>query len=93
MMLLNYFLFIYFSSIIYKTHCEITYSTAALDDQVDHSQLPGAGHLSVPFNSFSGYLTINGNKHIHYWLQKEMPKFSKIQLEKHIHKLLENLKK
>ncbi len=67
MMLLNYFLFIYFSSIIYKTHCEITYSTAALDDQVDHSQLPGAGHLSVPFNSFSGYLTINGNKHIHYW--------------------------
>ena len=32
-------------------------------------------------------------KHIHYWLQKEMPKFSKIQLEKHIHKLLDNLKK
>ena len=38
-------------------------------------------------------LSIILNKHIHYWLQKEMPKFSKIQLEKHIHKLLENLKK
>ena len=38
-------------------------------------------------------LSIILNKHIHYWLQKEMPKFSKIQLEKHIHKLLNNLKK
>jgi len=38
-------------------------------------------------------LSIILNKHIHYWLQKEMPKFSKIQLEKHIHKLLDNLKK
>ena len=38
-------------------------------------------------------LSIILNKHIHYWLQKEMPKFSKIQLEKHIYKLLENLKK
>ena len=33
------------------------------------------------------------NKHIHYWLQKEMPKFSKIQLEKHIYNLLKHLKK
>ena len=33
------------------------------------------------------------NKHIHYWLQKEMPKFSKIQLEKHIYSLLKHLKK
>ena len=38
-------------------------------------------------------LSIILNKHLHYWLQKEMPKFSKIQLEKHIYKLLENLKK
>ena len=38
-------------------------------------------------------LSIILNKHIHYWLQKEMPKFSKIQLEKHILKLIENLKK
>ena len=38
-------------------------------------------------------LSIILNKNIHYWLQKEMPKFSKIQLEKHIHKLLDNLKK
>ena len=38
-------------------------------------------------------LSIILNKHIHYWLQKEMPKFSKIQLKKHIDKLLQNLKK
>ena len=38
-------------------------------------------------------LSIILNKHIHYWLQKEMPKFSKLQLEKHIYNLLINLKK
>ena len=38
-------------------------------------------------------LSIILNKHIHYWLQKEMPKFSKLQLEKHIYSLLEHLKK
>ena len=38
-------------------------------------------------------LSIILNKHIHYWLQKEMPKFSKFQLEKHIYTLLKHLKK
>ena len=38
-------------------------------------------------------LSIILNKHIHYWLQKEMPKFSKLQLERHIHTLLKHLKK
>ena len=38
-------------------------------------------------------LSIILNKHVHYWLQKEMPKFSKTQLEKHIYKLLDNIKK
>ncbi len=38
-------------------------------------------------------LSIILNKHIHYWLQKEMPKFSKIQLEKHIYSLLKHLQK
>ena len=38
-------------------------------------------------------LSIILNKHIHYWLQKEMPKFSKLQLEKHIYTLLKHLKK
>jgi len=33
------------------------------------------------------------NKHIHYWLQKELPNFSKAKLEKHIHNLLINIKK
>ena len=38
-------------------------------------------------------LSIILNKHIHYWLEKEMPKFSKLQLEKHIYSLLKHLKK
>ena len=38
-------------------------------------------------------LSIILNKHIHYWLQKEKPKFSKLQLEKHIHGILKHLKK
>ena len=38
-------------------------------------------------------LSIILNKHIHYWLQKEMPKFSKLQLEKQIYTLLKHLKK
>ena len=33
------------------------------------------------------------NKHIHYWLQKEMPKFAKVQLNKHISSLLNKLQK
>ena len=38
-------------------------------------------------------LSIILNKHIHHWLQKEMPKFSKLQLENHIYSLLKHLKK
>ena len=38
-------------------------------------------------------LSIILNKHIHCWLEKEMPKFSKLQLEKHIYILLKHLKK
>ena len=38
-------------------------------------------------------LSIILNKHIHYWLQKEMPQFSKLQLEKHIYSLLKHLQK
>ena len=38
-------------------------------------------------------LSIILNKHIHYWLKKELPKFSKAKLEKHIHNLLIKIKK
>ena len=38
-------------------------------------------------------LSIILNKHIHYWLQKEMPKFAKLQLQKHIYTLLNHLQK
>ena len=38
-------------------------------------------------------LSIILNKHIHYWLQKEMPKFAREQLKKHISGLLSNLQK
>ena len=38
-------------------------------------------------------LSIILNKQIHYWLQRELPKYSKLKLEKHIGSLLINLKK
>ncbi len=38
-------------------------------------------------------LSIILNKHIHYWLQKELPNFSKKTLKKHIYNLLVNIKK
>ena len=38
-------------------------------------------------------LSIILNKHIHYWLQKELPKFSKIQLKKQIYNLLIKIQK
>ena len=38
-------------------------------------------------------LSIILNKHIHYWIQKELPNFSKARLEKHIYNLLANIKK
>ena len=37
-------------------------------------------------------LSIILNKHIHYWLQRELPKYSKVRLEKQIYSLLANLK-
>ena len=37
------------------------------------------------------FMNLSG-KAVNYWLQKEMPKFSKTQLEKHIYKLLDNIK-
>jgi carboxypeptidase C (cathepsin A) len=45
------------------------YTTEALADQV--TNLPGAEHLDISFNQFSGYLQIPGSantyKYIHYW--------------------------
>ena len=38
-------------------------------------------------------LSIILNKHIHYWLKKELPAFSKVRLEKQIYSLLANIKK
>ena len=33
------------------------------------------------------------NKHIHYWLQKEMPKFARLQLKKHVANSILNIRK
>ena len=38
-------------------------------------------------------LSIILNKHIHYWLQRELPKFTKIKLRKKIYSLLTNIQK
>jgi cathepsin A (carboxypeptidase C) len=37
-----------------------------LQDQI--TNLPGAEKLDIPFNQFSGYLTVDGSKHMHYWM-------------------------
>lgn len=42
------------------------YTPEALADQI--TSLPGAENLSFNFNQFSGYITINGTKNMHYWL-------------------------
>jgi hypothetical protein len=54
--------------------CAITYSPAALQDEVDYSVLPGAEDIvsDLNFKSFSGYLDVDGeessSKRLHYWL-------------------------
>lgn len=42
------------------------YTQDALNDQIVN--LPGAENLQVNFNQFSGYLTVAGSKHMHYWM-------------------------
>jgi len=46
------------------------YTDEALQDQV--TNLPGAEQLDVTFNQFSGYLTIDSTKNMHYWLVESM---------------------
>lgn len=42
------------------------YTPEALADQV--TALPGAENLEFSFNQFSGYLTVNQTKQMHYWM-------------------------
>ena len=46
------------------------YSDEALKDQI--TSLPGAENLEIPFNQFSGYLTVDGTKQMHYWFVESM---------------------
>lgn len=46
------------------------YTNDALADQVVN--LPGAENLDIPFNQFSGYLTVDGSKQMHYWFVESM---------------------
>ena len=46
------------------------YTPEALADQV--TNLPGAEGLDIKFNQFSGYLTVNGTKNMHYWMVESM---------------------
>ena len=45
-----------------------TYTPEALLDQVHN--LPGISDADVPFNHFSGYLTIKNTKQMHYWFME-----------------------
>lgn len=46
------------------------YTPEALEDQV--TNLPGAENLDIEFNQFSGYLTVDGTKQMHYWFVESM---------------------
>lgn len=46
------------------------YTEEALADQI--TNLPGAENLSINFNQFSGYLTVDGTKQMHYWFVESM---------------------
>ena len=45
-----------------------TYTPEALLDQVHN--LPGISDADIPFNHFSGYLTIKNTKKMHYWFME-----------------------
>lgn len=46
------------------------YTQEALADQV--TNLPGAENLDFSFNQFSGYLTVDSTKQMHYWFVESM---------------------
>jgi len=49
---------------------QATYTDEALADQI--TDLPGAENLDINFNQFSGYLTVDGTKQMHYWFVESM---------------------
>ena len=50
------------------------YTSAALLDQIDVNTLPGTDGIKdkITFNQFSGYLTIQNTKQMHYWFVESM---------------------
>ncbi|CAM9525399.1 unnamed protein product [Ectocarpus fasciculatus] len=46
------------------------YTEDAVKDQI--TNLPGAENLDVTFNQFSGYLTVDDTKQMHYWFVEAM---------------------
>ena len=50
------------------------YTSAALLDQISVDSLPGAESIKdkITFNQFSGYLTIQNTKQMHYWFVESM---------------------
>lgn len=46
------------------------YTEEALADQI--TALPGAENLDITFNQFSGYLTVDNTKQMHYWFVESM---------------------
>lgn len=47
-------------------HAVSDYTPEALADKVEN--LPGSEKLDIKFNQFSGYLSVNGTKNLHYWM-------------------------
>ena len=58
---------LFFSALAYTASA---YTPEALQDQV--TDLPGAENLDFDFNQFSGYLTVDGTKQMHYWFVESM---------------------
>jgi hypothetical protein len=52
------------------SYASAAYTPEALLDQVVN--LPGAEKLDITFNQFSGYLTVNNTKQMHYWFVESM---------------------
>lgn len=55
---------------LFGYHVSASYTSEALADQV--TNLPGAENLDITFNQFSGYLTVDNTKQMHYWFVESM---------------------
>lgn len=62
--------------ISYSTKVNGDYTAAALLDQITVDSLPGVDNIKekITFNQFSGYLTVQNTKQMHYWFVESINK-------------------